>query len=103
VGQGVVRVCIRGVADTAASLSSVKMSAPASGGAEARSGARAHWTRARAGLVGDDVDPHPHVGQALRREQRLKMGHSVQLRLSLPPDLHEQLHLVLLPTSSSSS
>ena len=95
VGQGVVRVCIRGVAakwresviiwrtssqyygcfvpDTAASLSSVKMSAPASGGAEARSGARAHWTRARAGLVGDYVDPHPHVGQALGNESAFQI------------------------------
>ena len=39
----------------------------------------------------------------LGREERLEMGHSVQLRLGLPPDLQEQLHLVLLPTSSSSS
>ena len=59
------------VPDAAASFSSVEMSAPASGArAEARSRPRGHWTGPRAGcLVGDDVDPHPHVRQALHRHE----------------------------------
>ena len=57
--------------DAAASFSSVEMSAPASGArAQTRSGPGGYWTGARAGcLVGDDVDPHPHVRQALHRHQ----------------------------------
>ena len=57
------------VPDAAASFSSVEMSAPASGArAKARSGPRGHWTGPRAGcLVGDDVNPHPHVRQTLHR------------------------------------
>lgn len=39
----------------------------------------------------------------LSREQGLEISHSVHLRLGLPPDLHEQLHLVLLAASSPSS
>jgi len=107
VGQGVVRLRVRGLAEAAACLACVEVPAPASAWTEPRSGAGGHWAAwARGGappLVGDDVDPHPHVREALCREQCLEIGHSVHLRLGLPPDLHEELHLVLLAASSSPS
>ena len=89
VGQGVVRLRVRGLAvnrervslfdavlviiygspEAAACLACVEVPAPASARTEARSGAGGHgaaWARGGAPpLVGDDVDPHPHVREAL--------------------------------------
>ena len=46
------------------------MSAPAPG-----LGLSWHWARGGAPLVGDDVDPHPHVRQALHTRAVLSSGY----------------------------
>ena len=52
--------------DAAASLPSVEVPAPASTWTEAGPGAGGHGAGGGAApLVGDDVDPHPHVREAL--------------------------------------
>ena len=53
--------------DAAACLACVEVSAPASSWTKAWSGTGGHGAGGGAApLVGDDVDPHPHVGQTLQ-------------------------------------